>query len=250
MKALYTLLYLAMAVGAGYAGSHLHSRVLKVFSFWTAFSFLLVAGAYALNRPCPFMRMRRGRPNFIGYLTFWPFFLLSTILHILRRIIISRLPPYHEIVPGLYLGRRLSAREAARLPFKPAGVVDLMCEMPETPPLRHRETYASLPVLDGMPPSLEQLQAGAAWVAQRLATGPVYVHCALGHSRGAVLAAAVLLALRRADTAETAVHMVSDRRPKVWVSGGQLKVLRQFAATISAGGDSGRGAKSAAATEG
>jgi hypothetical protein len=45
---------------------------------------------------------------------------LCFVLYICRRIII-RQQPYNEIVPGLYLGRRLSAREAAKLPFKPAG---------------------------------------------------------------------------------------------------------------------------------
>jgi hypothetical protein len=232
-------MFLLLTVALTYLGLHAHPHVLRVPLFWAAFSFLLVAGAYALNRPCPFMRMRRGRANFIGWGAFWPYFGLKQLTFTFGRLT-TREAPFNEIVPGLYLGRLLTAREAAeKLPFRLAGVVDLMCELPESAPLRHRAIYLSLPVLEGMPPKLEQLREGAAWIAQRLAAGPVYVHCAMGHGRSGTMVVAALLASGRVKTVEEGIAMVQGKRPGAKIQRSQMKVLREFAEQIRTRSDLG-----------
>jgi protein-tyrosine phosphatase len=50
--------------------------------------------------------------------------------------------------------------------------------------------------------------------ADCLDRGPVYIHCASGHSRSAVVAAALLVRLQRAGTLEEALAQIRKRRPR------------------------------------
>ena len=52
------------------------------------------------------------------------------------------------------------------------------------------ERYLTLPVLDAEAPTADQLDRAVAWLDGALASGPVLVHCALGHSRSATVVAA------------------------------------------------------------
>jgi protein-tyrosine phosphatase len=152
-------------------------------------------------------------------------------------------PPWHEIVPGLYLGRRLTRREAADavLRLHIHAVLDLTSALAEPPAMRSAGAYRLLPVLDNTSPTLAELRDAAAWIARHLAAGSVYVHCAAGHGRAAAVVAAYLLSAGRAANAEDALALIRSRRPGVRLLPRQARTLRQFAVeAIRAGGGQGR----------
>jgi len=97
-----------------------------------------------------------------------------------------------EILPGLWLGRRLNAREAMNLPaLGIRTVLDLASELAPTPlpPDILRERMA---LLDLVSPRAETLQSAARFIGRQRNRGGVYVHCALGYGRAALAVARYL----------------------------------------------------------
>ncbi len=62
--------------------------------------------------------------------------------------------------------------------------------------------------------------------------GTVYVHCGLGYSRSAVVAAAVLLARGSAPDVDQACRMVEAARPNVIFTDEAAELLGQFASRL------------------
>jgi protein-tyrosine phosphatase len=59
--------------------------------------------------------------------------------------------------------------------------------------------------------------------------GTIYIHCAQGHGRTGMFAAAVLLSSGQAATPEEALRLVTSARPGVRLSGDQWLTLRAAA---------------------
>lgn len=57
---------------------------------------------------------------------------------------------------------------------------------------------------------------------------PVYIHCAQGHGRTGLIAAAVLVANGHAKTAEEAVAMLERARPRLSLGKSQLAFLTRI----------------------
>ena len=132
---------------------------------------------------------------------------------------LSREPPYQKVSSELYVGRRLGSRA---YPDDVASVVDLTCELDEQlPPKGVR--YRLLPLLDGAPLRSEVLLA----LAQELSKlpRPLYVHCAYGHGRAAIVAAAVLHLLEPSLSPKQALDRIAEARPSVRPSRGQKAAL-------------------------
>ena len=145
----------------------------------------------------------------------------------------ERRPAFVEVVPDLYLGRRLSEWEACRagLPGWRA-VLDLAAEFSEISRFRGL-VYRSLPVLDATAPSVEELIEAVDWLKERLAEGPVYVHCALGHGRSATVVVGYLMATGKVGTVEEGVAFVREQRAGVKVNELQLSVLERYRRRIA-----------------
>ena len=96
--------------------------------------FLVLGLAYAGLGVRPLMKRPSGRRSPFGTLILAPYVLLSVgLLQVYRRL--SKDPPFVEVAPNVFLGRRLFAREASGLPWK--GVLDLAGERgPDLPGLR------------------------------------------------------------------------------------------------------------------
>ncbi len=223
----YSLVFLMLAASALWVAWSMGGVAVWAVALNVATAFGLLGLSYAycgprlLCKQCGGMRRRRAWP------LYWPYFLLNGLSMALFRHG-ERHPPFVEIVPNLYLGRRLSAREVrqAETPRWRA-VLDLAAEFPETADLRSR-TYRSLPVLDATAPSLEQLSSAVDWLRTRVAEGPVYVHCALGHGRSATVVMGYLLATGQARTVDEAVAIVQSKRPGVKLVSSQWDVLRRY----------------------
>ena len=185
---------------------------------WPALSLALVAAAYGGLGPRVFGK-RDGRIPWLRRLLLAPYLAGA---HLSLRLQTRARPPFVQIVPGLLMGRRLSAREAARLPVR--AVLDLTAELTEAAPLRRR-THLTLPVLDLTAPSAAQLEAGVRFIARHRSAGPVYVHCALGYGRAACLVAAYLMESGIANTPADALALVRAAQPRVHLNAGQLDAL-------------------------
>jgi hypothetical protein len=200
---------------------------LRIAGAAAAISFLLVAVAYFGAGPRLLFKRTSGRRHPAAWLVHWPYFALTALSYRLSRLL-AREAAYVEVAPNVFLGRRLTPREARRAEGWLA-VLDLVAELPEPRPLRDLANYRSLPVLDATAMSLDQLCDAVEWVGRHAATGPVYVHCALGHGRSALVAAAYLIAVGRAADAKSAEKYLRELRPGVRLHRSQRRTLARFA---------------------
>src|SRR4051812_4497109 len=100
--------------------------VRAIFIGW-AVSLLVMSAAYTLGAPGLLLKRADGRRHPASWVIHWPYHAMSALSLLLFRA--SRRPAYAEVAPGLFLGRRLTSREAAAVPAR--SVLDLACELPE-----------------------------------------------------------------------------------------------------------------------
>jgi protein-tyrosine phosphatase len=187
-----------------------------------AVSFMVLSVAYAGAGPRLLFKLASGRRSPWAWVLHWPYFLLNAVSFRSYRML-SREPAFVEVAPNLYLGRRLTNREAIRTPWN--YVLDLAAEFAEARPLRIRPGYRSLPILDATAPTEAQLQSAVAWIRESEKAGPVYVHCALGHGRSACIVVAYLLSAGLVGTGSEGVKLVQSKRPGVRLNPAQRRRL-------------------------
>jgi protein-tyrosine phosphatase len=196
-----------------------------VLPLYVAFSFGLLAVAYAGAGPRLLLKRTTGHRSMLSWLFFAPYHLLNTLTFgVYRRL--SREPVFVQVVPKLYFGRRLSAREAASVPC--VNILDLASEFSATRWPQTVQTYRSLPLLDATSPTENELRSAVAWITNATASGPVYVHCALGHGRSACVVIAYLLHIGAVQTAIAGERFLRSLRPGVRLHRPQRQLLLKF----------------------
>ncbi len=202
----------------------------KTVLVWAAGSLAAAGSAYAGLGPRVFAKRGDGTLPVWAWVLFGAFLIPNAVCFHLYRLFAGE-PPWHEVSPGLYLGRRLTRREAGReAPPGLAGVLDLTCELPEPRAMRRFGAYLCLPVLDGTSPTVEQLRTAVEWIARTIRSGAVYVHCAVGHGRSVTVAVGYLLAAGLAEDVGEALAMVRAKRPRARLCYGGPEVVRRFRA--------------------
>ncbi len=100
-----------------------------------------------------------------------------------------------QITPHLHVGGQYRRRGWPKLTARGVtAVVNLRIEFDDEDAGIAPERYLYLPTIDDDPPTLEQLRAGADFIAEKIAQGGgVYVHCASGVGRAATMAATYLV---------------------------------------------------------
>lgn len=155
-------------------------------ALYAAACLLLVALAYA-RRDAHFLRKREGSHPLASWLLYWPYLAGYRLTWALVRYRERGRPAFVEQAPGLFIGRRLSAAEARRLP-RGCCVIDLSPELPEVAALRGA-TYHHVPLLDLHAPRPSQVRAVLALVAEQRRQGhAAFLHCAMGYSRSRFIA--------------------------------------------------------------
>ena len=228
----YSITFLILAVSALLTTSNADHVAARAARVCASLAFGLVAMAYALATPKLLLKRPDGRRRPWAWALYWPYFVLNGLgLALFRGF--ERQPPFEEVAPNLFLGRRLTARECRRgATPRWSAVLDLAAEFSEPAPLRRVRAYWSLPILDATGPTLPELSAAVAWLVERVAEGPVYVHCALGHGRSATVVVAYLLATGRAATVREGLAFVQSRRPGVSLGKPQLEALNRYLQSI------------------
>lgn len=188
---------------------------------WPGLSFGVVAAAYLGLGPGILGKRANGTMAWYSVAILLPYLVLTWLTwHVAR--LTSREECCNEVVPGLFVGRRPLANE---VPTEVTLVVDLTAEFAEARAVRTGRHYLALPTLDTGVPSegdFEQLVREVAdW------PGPIYIHCAQGHGRTGLVAAAVMIAKGHAATVEEAVVALMKARPRLGVGKTQMAFLKR-----------------------
>ena len=175
---------------------------------WLALSLAGVAAAYTLGLN-GFLGKRRGGYRAITWLVFWPYLAGSWLNWRWWR---GRAGPMAEVAPGLWLGGRPGRRDWDRIEAAGvAAIIDLAPELPSSPPAGFGMTHDHLPLLDIAIPAPAALDEIARRIEHRRRAGGVYVHCALGLSRGVLAVSAWMM--RQGMTAGQALAAIDRVRP-------------------------------------
>ncbi|MEM0970512.1 MAG: hypothetical protein AAF191_00160 [Verrucomicrobiota bacterium] len=190
---------------------------------WPAMTFLIVACAYFRNTPKITGKRSDGGFPSGRVLLLLPYLLIGwTAWHLLR--LVDRAPAWQRIDEGLTIGRRVLPQE---FPEAVDLTVDLTTEFREPPGVVRATAYLSHPILDNHAPPPEELSALVERISDQ---GHVYIHCAEGHGRAALLSACVLLRRGVVQTPEEAVQRLQEKRPRVRPRRRQWEALHRYAA--------------------
>lgn len=191
---------------------------------WCGLGFLIVALGYSGFGPRVFGKRADGDRSWLNRTILFPFLALNAAMWHLRHRLLSKEDICNEVAPGLWLGRRPIEGE---LPAEVRVVVDLTAEFSATPSAR-KLTYFCLPTLDGLAPDFDAFieLMGELQLLQE----PLYIHCAAGHGRSAMVAAAVLIARGLADDVDSAEAVLKAKRPKVSIKKPQREMLSKWIA--------------------
>jgi protein-tyrosine phosphatase len=115
---------------------------------------------------------------------------------------------------------------AAEVPDGVTMIVDLTAEFPEQYGVRNGREYIAAPMLDARTTTEIAFKS----LVQRIANwdGPVYIHCAQGHGRTGMVAAAVLVTKGHCTTVEEAVLRLRTVRPRLDLGRDQLAFVRHI----------------------
>lgn len=205
------LLLVAGVFGALAAGLWTMGQTWGLIFAYPAFTFALVALGYLGWGAWMLGKRRDGTRRWWGYLMGGPFLVFMRLGRQLLWKVNHREPEYDEVANGIYVGRILPL---AGLPEGVTMVVDLTSELSAHPSIRSRTgQYLCLPTLDGSAPSSAELRALLDQIADH--EGPLYIHCAAGHGRSAMVAASVLVHRGLASDVAEAVALMKKARPKV-----------------------------------
>lgn len=222
------IVFLAAGLGLFMEGALVRNSPWSYPLFSAGLGFSLMGIAYMRRWTGILGKRRDGRLMFSSYLLFWPYHLMNWITYLVFRLL-AREHPFDPIAPGVYLGGHLLASDQAA--FEKAGirsVLDLTSEFSEAKFIRNNTVYACLPLLDRTAPLVEEFAAAVEFLTKSLERGPVYVHCAVGHGRSAVIAAAWMVKSGEASSAADALAKLKAARPGVSPSTVQFKALESF----------------------
>lgn len=225
----YGVLFAALAVLLGWKAWSADEFPDRLLFGYVGLSPAILAVAYAIGLPGLLGKnCKSGKLSAWSWLLLAPYHLLNVaLLPTVRRFGLVCGPD--EVAPGLWLGPRLLPKDLAALPSFTA-VIDMCAELAEDPTLRQTSGYRCFAILDATPPGIEQLRAAIDFAMDGLKRGPIYIHCASGHSRSALVAAGVLMRQGEASAIDAAVAQLRSKRPGVGPTSAQREVLRRLMA--------------------
>ncbi len=183
---------------------------------WLGVSFLVVACSYLGLGAGPFGKRKTGTLHPVSVIVLLPYLLLAWLVWHGSRVF-RRIAPYNTLRDDIIIGRRLLPAE---VPDGVDTVLDLTCEFPEPAGVRSGRRYFALPVLDQGVPALETLLEVLSEIRCSL-QGRLYIHCAEGHGRTAMVAAVLLLRDGVATSPDDALRLIQQARPTVRLSARQ-----------------------------
>lgn len=201
------LLGLAWGVSMRYVGAPV---------VWFGLAMLAVGMNYGFPQHFAIFRKSHGQLAWVRKVFLLPYLApFYGIWHLLRLTLPEA--PFAEVVPGFFLGRRLLLHEYPRVKT----LVDLTAELDEHIP-SNADLFA-FPILDGAPAPPAMLREMARKIAS--SPQPIYLHCAQGHGRTSMVAAAVLIELGVVQSVPEALEKIRMVRPGAKPNAIQLEAL-------------------------
>lgn len=194
------------------------------FLLWPTIAFAIMAAAY-FGIGSQVFRKEGGR---VPWATWWALGPVLLGQHLSRFYYRWQCAAMNKLTPQVWIGGVLSpseARVAASAGL--TSVLDLTAEFSEPQPLRQL-AYKNIPILDLTAPTPDQLEEILRFIEQESARGIIYVHCKIGYSRTAAVAAAWLLRSGVAATLSQAIEAVRRVRPCVVMRPEVLTALHEF----------------------
>ena len=191
--------------------------------FWPACSSLAVSVAYLQGHPALYGKRADGSRNPLSRLLLLPYLVVVWIVWNTYRWA-SHESPADELLPGLWLGRRLLRGEVAP---EITLIVDLTCELSEPRANLVGREYLAFPILDASVPTVAKAIRCVDEILRH--SGVTLIHCAQGHGRTGTVAAIILLRTGVAQTPEAAISRLRAVRPKLKLSRRQMAFVRKVA---------------------
>ncbi len=171
---------------------------------WPAAALFLVAVIYVSGRAELFGKANGSMPGAMVCLLA-PYL---TVAWLNSRLWTMRTRAADEMADGVWLGRLPATAGPIKQGFR--SVVDVTAELP----VRVAGVdYRGVPMLDLLPPTIEQLDAAVKAIDE--SERPTLVCCALGYSRSAAAVAAWMMASGRACSTDDAIAAICARRPRI-----------------------------------
>ena len=187
---------------------------------WLALNFAILSFAYLGNMPSIFGKRRDGTLPVWSQILFLPYRLYSWLAWSAWRQL-TKEPASNRVTNELKVGRMQHADEVTE---EVQNYVDLTAEFQESQTARQRPSYVAFPILDGTAPPPESLHLAL----RSLKPGRTFIHCAQGHGRTGLFAAAFLLQTKTAATVEQAMSLIQTARPGIHLSRRQRACLSEF----------------------
>lgn len=188
---------------------------------WLGADFVFLGVAHGRGLHGLFGKRASGTLPLWSWCLFFPLLVFTLgVWHLVR--VFSSESPTSTVTEQLIVGRRLLPSE---LQGQFANYVDLTAEFAEPAAIRESSCYVCFPILDAGAPTPDALLSAVSG----LRPGRTFIHCAQGHGRTGLFAAAVLLKLGVANTAEEALRMLTAVRPGIRLNGEQRKCLNMCA---------------------
>ncbi|WP_339910689.1 hypothetical protein [Symmachiella dynata] len=186
---------------------------------WPAMNLMVLGVAYLLNWPWIFGKRPSGRLSYAPVVVFLPYLLYTWMIWRLT-CFMTRERPYDIVDDQLVIGRRLLPKEMID---GIDNVIDLTCEFAEPTAICSAVNYVSCPILDGSIPTWPQLRRLIDEING--CAGTTYIHCAQGHGRTGLVAAALLMHRNPDLLPHDALRQLQAVRPALACNGGQMAML-------------------------
>jgi predicted protein tyrosine phosphatase len=149
--------------------------------------------------------------------------------HAVRMLMGAPIRRLSQVTPQIHLGGQYRRRGWPALASRGiTAVIDMRAEFDDREAGIAPSHYLYLPTIDDTAPTLEQLQAGVAFIEAELARGGgVYVHCGAGVGRAATMVAAYLI--HAGMSLDEAWARIREVRPFVRPMPLQVAQLERFA---------------------
>jgi len=139
---------------------------------------------------------------------------------------------WSQVTPQVHIGGQYHRRGWRRLARRGVtAVVNMRTEFDDNHTGIAPPRYLYLPTIDDLPPSLEDLRTGVAFINEEIARGgSVYIHCGAGVGRAPAMAAAFLVSTGL--SAEEAWARIRAVRPFIRPRPPQIQQIDAFAADL------------------
>ena len=155
--------------------------------------------------------------------------------HLMRMVSGAPIRRLSQVTPQLHVGGQYRRRGWPILARRGVtAVINMRTEFDDNHAGIAPARYLHLPTVDDHPPSLQDLQAGVAFIREEIARGGgVYIHCGAGVGRAPAMAAAYLVSTGLSP--QQAWARIRAVRPFVRPRSAQIECVERFAASLGPG---------------